>query len=71
MSRVLVLPGSKWQLPLVKKIKSMGHWLCVVSPEPNPPCAEVADEFFRSDIFAVDDIEKYAKEHAVDAIVSD
>ena len=71
MSKVLVLPGSKWQLPLVKKIKEMGHWLCVVSPEQNPPCAELADDFFRSDIFAVDAIEKHAREHCVDAVVSD
>ena len=71
MSKVLLLPGSKWQLPLARKIKEMGHWLCVVSPEANPPCAEVADDFFRSDIFAVELIEKHSKEVGVDAVISD
>ena len=71
MSKVLVLPGSRWQLPLVKKIKETGHWLCVVSPEQNPPCAEIADDFFRSDIFAVDAIEKHARENGIEAVVSD
>ena len=71
MSKVLLLPGSKWQLPLAKKIKEMGHWLCVVSPEEAPPCAEPADDFFRSDIFAVDSIETHAKEKGIDAVISD
>ena len=71
MSRVLLLPGSKWQMPLAKKIKDMGHWLCVVSPEACPPCAKFADDFFRSDIFAVDSIEKHSKLVGIQAILSD
>lgn len=71
MSKVLLLPGSKWQLPLAKKIKEMGHWLCVVSPEELPPCAELADFFFRSDIFAVDAITQTAKEIGIEAVLSD
>lgn len=71
MSRVLLLPGSRWQLPLAKKIKEMGHWLCVVSPEDAPPCAALADDFFQSDIFAVDSIEMHARRIGIEAIVSD
>lgn len=71
MSRVVLLPGSKWQLPMAKKIKEMGHFLCVISPEEVPPCASIADDFFRSDIFAIDEIEKYLEKVKVDAILSD
>lgn len=71
MSKVLLLPGSRWQLPLAKKIKEMGHWLCVVGPEVAPPCAELADVFFRSDIFAVDSIEKFSKKIGINAVLSD
>ena len=71
MSKILVLPGSKWQLPLAQKIKEMGHWLCVVSPEEAPPCAEIADDFYRSDIFAVDNIESHAKSIGIEAVLSD
>ena len=71
MKKFLVLPGSKWQYALVEKIKSMGHQVLVVSPEECPPCAEIADVFFRSDIFAVDAIEQFAKVAGADAIISD
>lgn len=71
MSKVLLLPGSKWQLPLAKKVKDSGHWLCVVSPEEAPPCAEQADDFFRSDIFAIDTITEYARQIGVEAVLSD
>lgn len=71
MARVLLLPGSKWQLILAEKIKHMGHRLYVVSPEENPPCAAVADNFFRSDIFAVDAIADYARSNGIEAVISD
>lgn len=71
MAKILLLPGSKWQLSLAEKIKEMGHWLCVVSPEEAPPCAKIADDFFRSDIFAIDNIESYARNIGIEAVLSD
>ncbi len=71
MARVLILPGSRWQIQLAQRAKDLGHWLCVVSPEEHPPCADLADDFFRSDIFAVDAIERHAREHDIQAILSD
>ena len=71
MARFLVLPGSKWQLALVKKLKEKGHWVCVVSPEEDPPCADPADAFFRSDIFAINDIVKQSLDYKIDAVLSD
>ncbi len=25
MGRILIIPGTKWQIPLIQKIKSLGH----------------------------------------------
>lgn len=69
--RFLVLPGSFWQCALVEKLKSLGHFVLVASPEENPPCAEYADVFFRSDIFAVNEIETVANRERINAIISD
>ena len=71
MARILLLPGSKWQLPLANRIKQLGHWLCVASPEEAPPCTSLADDFLRSDIFDIDALEKYAKEIGIEAVLSD
>lgn len=71
MSKIVLLPGSKWQMQLAEKIKEMGHYLYVISPEEKPPCASIADVFFRSDIFAIDEIENYLGKVKVDAILSD
>nr|WP_305138814.1 ATP-grasp domain-containing protein [uncultured Schaedlerella sp.] len=71
MSRILVLPGSQWQIPLVRKIKELGHQAIVVSPEENAPCKGVANEYFQSDIFEIDVIKQYCKENNVEAVMSD
>ena len=71
MSKIMVLPGGKWQVPLVKKIKEMGHIALVVSPELNPPCKALCDVFLQSDIFDIDYIEKFAKNNNIDAVLSD
>lgn len=71
MSRILLIPGTKWQIALGKKIKQLGHELYVVSPEKEAPCKTIADGYFQSDIFSVDMIEKYARDNRIEAIVSD
>lgn len=71
MANILILPGSKWQFELAQTVKKMDHHLFVVSPEDDPPCKRIADDYFQSDIFAIDDIEKYARDKGVHAIISD
>ncbi|MBE6070252.1 MAG: ATP-grasp domain-containing protein [Clostridium lundense] len=71
MARILVLPGTAWQVALVQRAKDLGHNVYVVSPEKEPPCAKIADGFFCSDIFAVDAIVKYAVKNGIEAVVSD
>lgn len=71
MSKIMVLPGTKWQIPLVQRAKSMGHQVILVNPTKNSGIFELADDFLASDIFAIDRIEQYAKEKHVDAIITD
>lgn len=70
---ILVIPGGKWQVPLIKKIlknDSTGK-IFVVSPEKDSPCFKYADGYFQSDIFAVEQIESYAEEKNIRAVISD
>lgn len=71
MKKLLVLPGNRWQLELVKKIKEMGNAAYVVSPEINPPCKAIADDYLRSDIFDEERICQYIEKMRPDGIVSD
>lgn len=68
---VLVLPGSNWQVRLVKKIKSMGYKVLVVNPFENSPCFKYADDYLQSDIFEIDKVINYCKKNSVDAVISD
>lgn len=71
MSKILVLPGTRWQIPLIQKAKRMGHNVFVVNPVKNDRIEQLADSFFASDIFLIDEIEKYAKTRGIEAIISD
>lgn len=71
MSNILILPGSRWQEPLLRKAKDLGHRAFVVSPEQNPPCREKADVFLRSDIFDVEKISDFCKMQNIEAVLSD
>lgn len=71
MSKVMVLPGTEWQVPLIKRIKECGHTVHLVNPTRNAGVFELADYNFDSDIFAIDAIEKYAREHVIEAVISD
>lgn len=71
MSNVLILPGSRWQEPLLHKAREMGHRALVVSPEQDPACRKNADGFLRSDIFDVERIVNFCRMQNVEAVVSD
>jgi len=68
---VLVLPGTLWQVPLVQKIKEMGHVALVVNPAPNSPCFQYADGHLQSDIFDKERVIEYGKKNHIDAVLSD
>ena len=71
MGRVLLLPGTEWQVPLIRRIKEKGHDVYLVNPVKNAGIWDVANHFLESDIFAYDAIERYARENKIDAVLSD
>lgn len=68
---VLVLPGTMWQLPLIDKIKEAGHKVLVVNPASDSPGFSHADGHLQADIFDKSAVIAYAKNHHIDAVMSD
>lgn len=71
MKKVLILPGTQWQVPLIDKIHEMGHLAFVVNPDPNAPGMMIADVKLVSDIFDKDRVVAFGREHRIDAVMSD
>lgn len=71
MHNILVLPGSHWQIPLIKKIKEMGYSVVNINPYENSPAFEHSDVAIRLDIMEVDKCVKAVKEFGIKAVVSD
>ncbi|MGM9660990.1 MAG: ATP-grasp domain-containing protein [Faecousia sp.] len=69
--KIMVLPGTIWQVPLMKKIKSMGHELYLTNPQKNEGVYEIADHFLEADIFAYDTIISYCKKEMIDVVMSE
>lgn len=69
--RFLILPGTKWQLALVKRITEIGHLVYLVDPSENPPCAKYADKWLKADIFDEATIEMFIDKNPIDAVISD
>ena len=68
---ILVLPGTLWQVPLVKKIHSMGYECIVVNPAADSPAFVYADNHIVSDIFAKENYLPQLQRFGIDAVVSD
>ncbi len=69
--KVLVLPGTQWQVPLIEKIQEMGHQALVVNPDPNAPGMKKADLCLISDIFDKERVVEFGRDQKVDAVISD
>lgn len=69
--KILVLPGTIWQVPLMKRIKEFGHELYLANPVKNEGVYEVADHFLETDIFAYDTIIPFCKEKCIDVVMSE
>ena len=69
--KILVFPGTQWQVPLIEKIQEMGHQALVVNPDPEAPGMKKADKTLISDIFDKDKVVAYGKEQHIDAVMSD
>lgn len=71
MKKVLVLPGTQWQVPLIEKIQEMGNQALVVNPDPNAPGMKKADLALVSDIFDKERVVAFGRDQKVDAVMSD
>lgn len=71
MKKILVFPGTQWQVPLIEKIQEMGHRALVVNPDPNAPGMKKADLCLISDIFDKERVVEFGRDQKVDAVMSD
>lgn len=71
MKKILVLPGTQWQVPLIEKIQEMGHQALVVNPDPNAPGMKVADQVLVSDIFDKQRVISFGQDEKIEAVMSD
>lgn len=71
MNNILVLPGTKWQVPLIKKLLLMGHDVHVCNPVKYNFILELTNKFLVSDIFDNEKIIKYCYKNNIDAVMSD
>lgn len=69
--KILVFPGTQWQVPLIEKIQEMGHQALVVNPDPNAPGMKKADLCLISDIFDIQRVVEFGRAHKIDAVMSD
>ena len=68
---VVVLPGGLWQIPIIKKSKSMGYRTLVINPYENSPAFSYADGYLKSDIFDIEQVIQYCKHEKADAVISE
>ena len=69
--KILVLPGTQWQVPLIEKIQEMGHQALVVNPDPEAPGMKKADLCLISDIFDKDRVIEFGRNQKINAVMSD
>lgn len=69
--KILVFPGTQWQVPLIEKIQEMGYQALVVNPDPEAPGMKKANMMLVSDIFDKKKIFEYGKKQHIDAVMSD
>ncbi|WP_413479485.1 ATP-grasp domain-containing protein [Vibrio hibernica] len=70
MKKIMVLGAGLYQVPLIKKIKEMGHQALVVSPSGAYPGIDLADVFIESDTRDKDRVLSAAKKYNIDAILT-
>jgi biotin carboxylase len=68
---IMIIAGSYWQIPIVKKIKSMGYKSIVVNLYENSPAFAFADYSEVADILDKEKCLSIAKRYKVDGILSE
>lgn len=67
----LVLPGSAWQVPLVRRLRAEGCRVLSVNPYPDSPAFVCSDGHLQADIFSEDEVYDYCAREGVSAVLSD
>lgn len=67
----MVMPGTVWQIPLIKRLKQRGYKVAVVHPYREAPAFEYADEIVYLDILDRETVLAAAKRLNVVAVMSD
>ena len=70
MKNIMVMGAGIYQLPLIKKVKEMGHTAIVVSPIGKYPGIGFADLFIEADTRDKHTVLEKAREHNIDAILT-
>lgn len=70
-NKILVLPGTLWQVPLIEKIREMGYEALVVNPDPESPGMQIADNCLVSDIFNKEKVIEFGRQQQIGAVLSD
>ncbi|MBP5442051.1 MAG: ATP-grasp domain-containing protein [Treponema sp.] len=68
---IMIIAGTKWQIPLIKKIHEMGHKVLVVNLYPDSPAFSYADYSEIVDILDKEACLRIAQKYDIDAILSD
>lgn len=71
MSKIMVIAGGDWQIELIKKAKSMGHYVICSNLYENSPAFPYADACEVSDVLDKYKNLKIAKTYMPDAVISD
>ena len=69
--KVLVMPGTRWQLELVRRIRRRGDLVALVDPHSDCPCAVEADAHMRCDVFDRERVLAFCERERIDAVMSD
>ena len=71
MSKIMVIAGGDWQIELIKKAKSMGHYVICSNLYENSPAFPYADACEVSDVLDKERNLEIAKRYMPDAVISD
>lgn len=69
--KVLVIPGTYWQVALIKRLKEKGHDVLVIHPYEDSPAFYYADHHLLADILDVQSGIDFCRKSGITAILSD
>lgn len=71
MAKIMVIAGGDWQIELIKKAKSMGHYVICSNLYENSPAFPYADACEVADVLDKEKNLEIAKKYMPDAVISD